>query len=116
MNARTNPTDLPHCVNAGLATADHADMRRALAGPLVSLKPIEERLVRMHFGIGVEPRLMVEIAREMGISAAVVERHMKQALRKLKHPARSRRYRVFIMDGIEHETDPHDEMLRWAAA
>lgn len=116
MNVHASTADTPHHVNAALADMDHADMRRALAASLLSLKPIEERIVRLRFGIGVEERLMTDIAHELDIGVSTVETRLKLAMRKLKHPARSRRYRGCIMGGVEVASTHHDEMLRWASA
>lgn len=114
MFRHSNPTDLPHAPNDGLAAVDLFDMQRALAAPLLSLAPIEERVVRLHYGIGVESATIVDIAATLGIGEARTASILKKALRKLKHPSRSRRFRSCWQDGVERSTDVHEEFMRSA--
>ncbi len=107
MKTQTNLADRAYAINDGIASSYHNDMRRALAGQLNSLQPIEERLVRIYFGIGVESQTMAEIAQAMGVRLAFVEKQIHKALLKLKHPARSRKFRGCMDHDISISSTTH---------
>jgi len=64
---------------------------------LASLNPREERVLRMRFGIGVNTEHTLE---EVGLQFSVTRERIRQieakALRKLKHPSRSRVLKSFL--------------------
>ena len=66
---------------------------------LSTLSPREERVLRMRFGIGMNSDHTLE---EVGLQFAVTRERIRQieakALRKLKHPSRSRKLRSFLED------------------
>jgi RNA polymerase sigma factor (sigma-70 family) len=66
------------------------ESRRGLLRALGSLRPKEERVLRMLFGIGCEELSAVEIAAELGRSRALVNQIAAKALRKMRHPSRLR--------------------------
>lgn len=58
------------------------------------LTPREERVVRLHFGLGgVEPHTLRDIAEHMGITPERVRQMERKAIRKMKHPMRTEKIR-----------------------
>ncbi len=76
------------------------NLRQSCTAVLSTLSPREERVLRMRFGIGMNTDHTLE---EVGAQFAVTRERIRQieakALRKLKHPSRSRRLRSFLEDG-----------------
>lgn len=76
------------------------NLRQSCTAVLSTLSPREERVLRMRFGIGMNTDHTLE---EVGLQFAVTRERIRQieakALRKLKHPSRSRRLRSFLEDG-----------------
>lgn len=76
------------------------NLRQSCTAVLSTLSPREERVLRMRFGIGMNSDHTLE---EVGLQFAVTRERIRQieakALRKLKHPSRSRRLRSFLEDG-----------------
>jgi RNA polymerase primary sigma factor len=74
-----------------------SNLRDATTRVLASLTPREERILRMRFGIGVNKDHTLE---EVGIQFSVTRERIRQieakALRKLRHPSRSRELRSFL--------------------
>jgi RNA polymerase primary sigma factor len=77
--------------------AIQSNLRETTTRVLASLSPREERVLRMRFGIGVNTDHTLE---EVGLQFSVTRERIRQieakALRKLKHPSRSRVLRSFI--------------------
>jgi len=64
---------------------------------LSSLTPREERVLRRRFGIGVPDATLAEVSDEFGLARCERVRQIEaKALRKLKHPSRSRKCLPFI--------------------
>jgi RNA polymerase primary sigma factor len=72
-------------------------MRDITTRVLASLTPREERVLRMRFGLGLNTDYTLE---EVGLQFSVTRERIRQieakALRKLKHPSRSRLLRSFL--------------------
>ena len=67
---------------------------------LASLKPREERILRMRFGIGITTdHTLEEVGHQFSVSRERIRQIEAKALRKLRHPSRSRKLRAF-MDGV----------------
>jgi RNA polymerase primary sigma factor len=77
--------------------AIQSNLREATTRTLASLTPREERVLRMRFGIGMNADHTLE---EVGLQFSVTRERIRQieakALRKLKHPSRSRILRSFL--------------------
>jgi RNA polymerase primary sigma factor len=77
--------------------AVQSNLRETTTRVLASLTPREERVLRMRFGIGVSADHTLE---EVGLQFSVTRERIRQieakALRKLKHPSRSRLLRSFL--------------------
>jgi RNA polymerase primary sigma factor len=78
-------------------TAIQSSLRDTIAEALASLTPREERIIRMRFGLGMTSDHTLE---EVGNTFSVTRERIRQieakALRKLKHPSRSRILRTFL--------------------
>ena len=82
-----------------LDAAIQSNLRQSCTAVLSTLSPREERVLRMRFGIGMNTDHTLE---EVGAQFAVTRERIRQieakALRKLKHPSRSRKLRSFLED------------------
>jgi len=78
-------------------TVIQSSLRDTIADVLTSLTPREERIIRMRFGLGMTSDHTLE---EVGNTFSVTRERIRQieakALRKLKHPSRSRTLRTFL--------------------
>jgi len=64
---------------------------------LETLKPIEQRVLRLRFGLeGKGSKTLEEVGRVIGVQRERIRQIEYQALRKLRHPARSRRLKDFL--------------------
>jgi len=83
-----------------LDAAIQSNLRQSCTAVLSTLSPREERVLRMRFGIGMNSDHTLE---EVGLQFSVTRERIRQieakALRKLKHPTRSRKLRSFLEDG-----------------
>jgi RNA polymerase primary sigma factor len=76
-----------------------SDLRDATTQALASLSPREERIVRMRFGIGMSAdHTLAEVGQQFSVSRERIRQIEAKALRKLKHPQRSKILRSFIDD------------------
>jgi RNA polymerase primary sigma factor len=77
--------------------AIQSNLREATTRALASLSPREERIVRMRFGIGMSAdHTLAEVGQQFSVSRERIRQIETKALRKLKHPHRSRILRSFI--------------------
>ena len=66
---------------------------------LATLTPREERVLRMRFGIGeISDHTLEEVGRDFEVTRERIRQIEAQALRKLRHPSRSKRLRAFTQD------------------
>ena len=83
-----------------LEAAIQTNLRQSCTAVLSTLSPREERVLRLRFGIGMNSDHTLE---EVGLQFAVTRERIRQieakALRKLKHPSRSRKLRSFLEEG-----------------
>jgi RNA polymerase primary sigma factor len=64
---------------------------------LTSLTPREERIVRMRFGIGISSdHTLEQVGQQFSVTRERIRQIEAKALRKLKHPTRSRVLRSFL--------------------
>jgi RNA polymerase primary sigma factor len=74
-----------------------AELRARCASALRSLLPREERIIRLRFGMDVpSDRTLEEVGDAMGVTRERIRQIESKALRKLKHPSRSRRLRSLV--------------------
>ena len=77
--------------------AIQSNLREATTRVLASLTPREERIVRMRFGIGMNTdHTLEEVGQQFSVTRERIRQIEAKALRKLKHPSRSRILRTFL--------------------
>ncbi len=82
-----------------LDAAIQANLREATTRILSSLTPREERVLRMRFGIGMNTdHTLEEVGQQFNVTRERIRQIEAKALRKLKHPSRSRKLRSFLDD------------------
>src|SRR5262249_25792939 len=79
--------------------AIQSNLRETTTRTLASLTPREERIIRMRFGIGInKDHTLEEVAQPVSVTRERIRQIEAKALRKLKHPSRSRILRSFLHD------------------
>ncbi|GBQ20637.1 RNA polymerase sigma factor RpoD [Acetobacter estunensis NRIC 0472] len=82
-----------------LDAAIQTNLREATTRVLASLTPREERVLRMRFGIGMNTdHTLEEVGQQFNVTRERIRQIEAKALRKLKHPSRSRKLRSFLDD------------------
>ncbi len=77
--------------------AIHSNLRETTTRVLASLTPREERVLRMRFGIGMNTdHTLEEVGQQFNVTRERIRQIEAKALRKLKHPSRSRKLRSFL--------------------
>jgi RNA polymerase primary sigma factor len=80
-----------------LDAAIQSSLREATTRALAALSPREERIVRMRFGIGMSAdQTLSEVGEQFSVSRERIRQIEAKALRKLKHPYRSKILRSFM--------------------
>ncbi len=80
-----------------LDSAIQENLRETTTRVLASLTPREERVLRMRFGIGMNTdHTLEEVGQQFSVTRERIRQIEAKALRKLKHPSRSRRLRSFL--------------------
>jgi RNA polymerase primary sigma factor len=80
-----------------LEAATLANLRDATTRVLATLTPREERVLRMRFGIGMNTdHTLEEVGQQFSVTRERIRQIEAKALRKLKHPSRSRKLRSFL--------------------
>lgn len=78
-------------------SAIHSNLREVTTRVLASLTPREERVLRMRFGIGMNTdHTLEEVGQQFSVTRERIRQIEAKALRKLKHPSRSRKMRSFL--------------------
>ena len=79
--------------------AIQSNLRETTTHALASLTPREERIIRMRFGIGMNSEhTLEEVGQQFSVTRERIRQIEAKALRKLKHPSRSRVFRTFLDD------------------
>lgn len=77
--------------------AVHSNLREATTRVLATLTPREERVLRMRFGIGMNTdHTLEEVGQQFSVTRERIRQIEAKALRKLKHPSRSKQLRSFL--------------------
>ena len=80
-------------VDAAVQTA----LKNTTTKVLASLTPREERVLRMRFGIGMNTdHTLEEVGQQFSVTRERIRQIEAKALRKLKHPSRSRQLKSFL--------------------
>ena len=78
-------------------TAVNSNLRETTTLVLASLTPREERVLRMRFGIGMNSdHTLEEVGQQFSVTRERIRQIEAKALRKLKHPTRSRKLKSFL--------------------
>jgi RNA polymerase primary sigma factor len=78
-------------------SAIQSNLREVTTRILASLTPREERVLRMRFGIGMQTdHTLEEVGQQFSVTRERIRQIEAKALRKLKHPSRSRKLRGFL--------------------
>jgi RNA polymerase primary sigma factor len=74
-----------------------SNLKEIMARVLASLSPREERVIRMRFGIGMtNDHTLEEVGQQFSVTRERIRQIEAKALRKLKHPTRSRILRAYV--------------------
>jgi len=77
--------------------AVQSNLKETVTRVLASLTPREERVLRMRFGIGMNTdHTLEEVGQQFSVTRERIRQNEAKALRKLKHPSRSRKMRSFL--------------------
>ena len=77
--------------------ASHTLLKWPLSGVLKSLTPREEKVLRLRFGLeDGRPRTLEEVGKEFNVTRERIRQIEAKALRKLRHPSRSKKLRDFL--------------------
>jgi RNA polymerase primary sigma factor len=80
-----------------LESAIQENLKETTTRVLASLTPREERVLRMRFGIGMNTdHTLEEVGQQFSVTRERIRQIEAKALRKLKHPSRSRKLRSFL--------------------
>jgi RNA polymerase primary sigma factor len=80
-----------------LDSAIQSNLKETTTRVLASLTPREERVLRMRFGIGMNTdHTLEEVGQQFSVTRERIRQIEAKALRKLKHPSRSRKLRSFL--------------------
>ncbi|MFA4995017.1 MAG: RNA polymerase sigma factor RpoD [Bdellovibrionales bacterium] len=80
-----------------LDSAIQGNLRETTTRVLATLTPREERVLRMRFGIGMNTdHTLEEVGQQFSVTRERIRQIEAKALRKLKHPSRSRKLRSFL--------------------
>ncbi|TNE68987.1 MAG: RNA polymerase sigma factor RpoD [Rhodobacteraceae bacterium] len=80
-----------------LDAAIQENLKETTTRVLASLTPREERVLRMRFGIGMNTdHTLEEVGQQFSVTRERIRQIEAKALRKLKHPSRSRKLRSFL--------------------
>jgi RNA polymerase primary sigma factor len=77
--------------------AIHLNLKERMASMLKGLTPREETIIKMRFGLGDDvEHTLEEVGRTFDVTRERIRQIEARALRKLRHPSRSSRFRVFL--------------------
>ena len=80
-----------------LDQAIRSNLNEATTKILATLTPREERVLRMRFGVGMNTdHTLEEVGQQFSVTRERIRQIEAKALRKLKHPSRSRKLRSFL--------------------
>ena len=76
-------------------------LKEQLLGVLDTLTPREEKVIRLRYGIDDgKPRTLEEVGREFNVTRERIRQIEAKALRKLRHPSRSKKLKDFLEEWV----------------
>ena len=100
--------------------ASHTLLKEQLSGVLKSLTPREEKVLRLRFGLeDGRPRTLEEVGKEFNVTRERIRQIEAKALRKLRHPSRSKKLRLTnrgLVDCISFQSVPRSCAISWTDA
>ncbi len=84
---------------APLFAAIEGNLKDTTTRALIELTPREERVLRMRFGIGIDDHTLEEVGQQFRVTRERIRQIEAKALRKLRHPKRSKRLKSFLSVG-----------------
>jgi len=86
-----------------------SDLKKRVREMLKTLSPREEKVIKMRFGIDVaSEHTLEEVGKDFSVTRERIRQIEVKALRKLRHPSRSKKLRAFFETAQDEEVD-HDE-------
>ena len=83
---------------------EQRDLRSSIETALHTLTPREEKVIRLRFGLDDgRPRLLEEVGRDLYMTRERIRQIEAKALRKLRHPSRSRRLKGYLDDTVSSD-------------
>ena len=73
-----------------------SNLRDMTSQSFICLTPKEERVLRLRFGIGIEEQTLEQVGNQFEVTRERIRQIEAKALRKLRHPQRSKKLRSFI--------------------
>ena len=86
----------PVVVDNCLEELKRQNFKEVVSLVLSSLRPHEERVLRLRFGINTEEHTLEEVGVKFNLTRETIRRIEAKALRKLKHPSRSKELKDFL--------------------
>ena len=85
------------CMNSSCKAADRAMVAQQINLALKSLTPREEKVIRLRFGLDDgRPRTLEEVGRQFNVTRERIRQIEAKALRKLRHPSRSKKLKDYL--------------------
>ena len=88
-------------VNNCLEELKRQNLKELVSLMLSSLQPREERVLRMRFGINTKQHTLEDVGIEFSVTRDRIRQIESKALRKLKHPSRSKELKDYLKDYFE---------------
>ena len=82
----------------GLEAFGEEYMQTVVCDMLETLKPREERVLYMYYGIDRQPMSSTEIGKEFRVTGGRINQIRAKAMRKLRHPSRAKKLRDFLFE------------------
>jgi len=97
-NVEYSPSEIGYYIHLSppLVLEVEKGIQEEVAAVLKSLRPEESKIIKAAFGIGCEPMSLEEIANKFGDKEDTIQRTLAIALRKCRHPSRSRVLRKYL--------------------
>jgi RNA polymerase primary sigma factor len=93
-------------------TVANNDLKERVRKVLKTLTPREEKVLKMRFGIDVaSEHTLEEVGKDFSVTRERIRQIEVKALRKLRHPSRSKKLKSFFDKEIDETLDSHDDLI-----